>query len=66
MARHLLMRSAARVEATGGLHPPECWAAEVSSEAVLWLATDLSARVTGIHIPVGGGHLLTPGVNSDP
>ncbi len=36
------------------------------ADAALWLNSDLAARVTGISVPVDGGHLLQPGYNSSP
>jgi NAD(P)-dependent dehydrogenase (short-subunit alcohol dehydrogenase family) len=34
--------------------------------AVLWLASDLASEVTGLTIPVDGGHMLLPGFNPLP
>jgi SDR family mycofactocin-dependent oxidoreductase len=36
------------------------------SKAVLWLVGDDSADVTGVALPVDGGHAILPGVNPDP
>ena len=36
------------------------------SNAVLWLASDDSADVTGIALPIDAGHLATPGFNPAP
>ena len=36
---------------------------EAIAEAALWLASDRSAYVTGVALPVDAGHLLIPGVN---
>jgi SDR family mycofactocin-dependent oxidoreductase len=36
------------------------------SKAVLWLASDDSGDVTGVALPVDGGHSILPGVNPDP
>jgi SDR family mycofactocin-dependent oxidoreductase len=36
------------------------------SKAVLWLASDDAADVTGVALPVDGGHLILPGINADP
>jgi SDR family mycofactocin-dependent oxidoreductase len=36
------------------------------SKAVLWLASDDSAEVTGVALPVDGGHAILPGINPDP
>jgi SDR family mycofactocin-dependent oxidoreductase len=36
------------------------------SKAVLWLASDDAADVTGVALPVDGGHMILPGINSDP
>jgi NAD(P)-dependent dehydrogenase (short-subunit alcohol dehydrogenase family) len=47
--------------AIGGLIEPS----EIS-QAVLWLASARSARVTGIELPVDGGHLILPGYNHEP
>jgi len=41
-------------------------APESVANAVLYLASDLSADVTGVAIPVDAGLLLLPGYNSDP
>lgn len=38
-------------------------APEAIAEAALWLASDRSAYVTGVALPVDAGHLLLPGVN---
>jgi SDR family mycofactocin-dependent oxidoreductase len=46
------------------LAPAKVLPPEAIAEAVLWLASDLSAQVTGIYVPVDAGHLLLPGVNS--
>lgn len=44
--------------AIGGLIEPD----DVS-EAVLWLSSGRARRVTGIELPVDGGHLILPGFN---
>lgn len=44
-----------------GVMPPES-----VSGAVLWLVSPESRDVTGVAIPVDGGHLILPGVNSEP
>jgi SDR family mycofactocin-dependent oxidoreductase len=36
------------------------------SKAVLWLASDDSADVTGVALPIDGGHSVLPGINPDP
>jgi SDR family mycofactocin-dependent oxidoreductase len=36
------------------------------SKAVLWLASDDSIDVTGVALPIDGGHSILPGVNPDP
>lgn len=54
-------RSAYSWHAIGGLIKPED-----ISEAVVWLASDQARRVTGVALPVDAGHLLLPGVNSNP
>ena len=36
------------------------------SKAVLWLASDDSADVTGVALPIDGGHSVLPGSNPDP
>jgi SDR family mycofactocin-dependent oxidoreductase len=36
------------------------------SKAVLWLASDDSADVTGVALPIDGGHSILPGSNPDP
>jgi SDR family mycofactocin-dependent oxidoreductase len=36
------------------------------SKAVLWLASDDAADVTGVALPVDGGHSILPGMNPDP
>jgi NAD(P)-dependent dehydrogenase (short-subunit alcohol dehydrogenase family) len=36
---------------------------DVIAEAALWLASDRAAYVTGVALPVDGGHLVLPGVN---
>ncbi|MGT2425060.1 mycofactocin-coupled SDR family oxidoreductase [Amnibacterium kyonggiense] len=38
----------------------------VIADAALWLNSDLAAAVTGISVPVDGGHLLQPGYNPNP
>jgi SDR family mycofactocin-dependent oxidoreductase len=37
-----------------------------ASNAVLWLASDATAEVTGVAIPVDAGHMVTPGYNPSP
>jgi SDR family mycofactocin-dependent oxidoreductase len=41
-------------------------APESVSGAVLWLVSPEARDVTGVAIPVDGGHLILPGVNNDP
>ncbi len=41
-------------------------APESVSGAVLWLVSPESRDVTGVAVPVDGGHLILPGVNNDP
>jgi SDR family mycofactocin-dependent oxidoreductase len=36
------------------------------SKAVVWLASDDAADVTGVALPVDGGHAILPGSNPDP
>jgi SDR family mycofactocin-dependent oxidoreductase len=36
------------------------------ADAALWLNSELASAVTGISVPVDAGHLLIPGVNTDP
>jgi SDR family mycofactocin-dependent oxidoreductase len=36
------------------------------SKAVVWLASDDAIDVTGVALPVDGGHSILPGVNPDP
>jgi SDR family mycofactocin-dependent oxidoreductase len=36
------------------------------SKAVLWLASDDAADVTGVALPIDGGHAILPGINPDP
>jgi SDR family mycofactocin-dependent oxidoreductase len=36
------------------------------SKAVLWLASDDAADVTGVALPVDGGHSILPGMNPEP
>jgi SDR family mycofactocin-dependent oxidoreductase len=36
------------------------------SKAVLWLASDDAADVTGVALPVDGGHSILPGMNPNP
>jgi NAD(P)-dependent dehydrogenase (short-subunit alcohol dehydrogenase family) len=36
------------------------------AKAVLWLASDDSADVTGVVLPVDGGHAILPGSNAEP
>jgi len=45
---------------TGPL-PPESVA-----EAVTWLASDRAAHITGVVLPVEGGHLVLPRTNQSP
>jgi SDR family mycofactocin-dependent oxidoreductase len=40
--------------------------ASTVSKAVLWLASDDSADVTGAALPIDGGHSILPGINPDP
>jgi len=40
--------------------------ASAISEAVLWLASDASARITGVTLPVDSGHMVLPGANGNP
>lgn len=47
--------------AGNGVMPPSA-----VSGAVLWLVSPESAHVTGVAIPVDAGHMILPGVNSDP
>jgi SDR family mycofactocin-dependent oxidoreductase len=47
--------------ANRGLLPPSS-----VTKAVLWLASDDSADITGTSVPVEGGHLLLPGINLAP
>jgi SDR family mycofactocin-dependent oxidoreductase len=49
-----------RYHALAGVGPME---PEVIAEAALWLASDRSAYITGVALPVDAGHLLLPGVN---
>ena len=49
-----------RYHALAGAGP---MAPEAIAEAALWLASDRSAYVTGVALPVDAGHLLLPGVN---
>ncbi len=37
-----------------------------TSNAVLWLASDQAADITGVVIPVDAGHLVSPGFNHQP
>jgi SDR family mycofactocin-dependent oxidoreductase len=46
------------------LAPAQVLAPEAIADAVLWLASDLSATVTGIYVPVDAGHLILPGVSN--
>jgi SDR family mycofactocin-dependent oxidoreductase len=39
---------------------------ESVSGTVLWLVSDDARDVTGVAVPVDGGHLILPGVNGDP
>jgi len=36
------------------------------SKAVLWLASNDAADVTGVALPVDGGHSILPGMNPEP
>jgi SDR family mycofactocin-dependent oxidoreductase len=45
------------------LAPTDVLQPEQISGTVVWLASDLSDRVTGTYVPVDAGHLLLPGVN---
>jgi SDR family mycofactocin-dependent oxidoreductase len=38
----------------------------VIADAMIWLASDESAQVTGVEIPVDAGHMVLPGMNMDP
>jgi NAD(P)-dependent dehydrogenase (short-subunit alcohol dehydrogenase family) len=40
--------------------------ASAISDAVVWLASDAAARVTGITLPVDSGHIVLPGSNGNP
>jgi SDR family mycofactocin-dependent oxidoreductase len=40
--------------------------ASAISDAVVWLASEGSARVTGVALPVDSGHMVLPGFNSSP
>jgi SDR family mycofactocin-dependent oxidoreductase len=37
-----------------------------TSNAVLWLASDAAADITGINVPVDAGHLVIPSYNTNP
>lgn len=39
---------------------------ESVSAAVVWLASNESRDVTGLAVPVDGGHMVLPGINGDP
>jgi NAD(P)-dependent dehydrogenase (short-subunit alcohol dehydrogenase family) len=39
---------------------------ESVSGAVLWLVSDEARDVTGLAVPVDGGHLVLPGINGNP
>jgi SDR family mycofactocin-dependent oxidoreductase len=41
-------------------------APETVSAAVLWLVSDGAKDITGVALPVDGGHAILPGVNPDP
>lgn len=41
-------------------------APESVSAAVLWLASDEARDITGLAVPVDGGHMVLPGINGDP
>jgi SDR family mycofactocin-dependent oxidoreductase len=49
-----------RLRNYGALAPAAMLTGDDIANAVLWLASDLSARVTGTAIPVDSGHLLLP------
>jgi SDR family mycofactocin-dependent oxidoreductase len=36
------------------------------SDAVVWLASDAAARITGVTLPVDSGHMVLPGSNGNP
>ncbi|MCE0764917.1 mycofactocin-coupled SDR family oxidoreductase [Pseudonocardia kujensis] len=40
--------------------------ADAVSDAVRWLVSDGAKHVTGVALPVDGGHLVLPGFNTDP
>lgn len=37
----------------------------VVADAVVWLVSDEGRNITGIELPVDGGHLVLPGFNHD-
>jgi SDR family mycofactocin-dependent oxidoreductase len=41
-------------------------ATKAISQAVSWLASDEASEVTGVALPVDGGHLILPGINTAP
>ncbi|WP_432974507.1 mycofactocin-coupled SDR family oxidoreductase [Dactylosporangium sp. CA-233914] len=44
-----------------GFMPPE-----MVANAALWLVSDEASAITGVSVPVDGGHLLLPGFNHNP
>jgi SDR family mycofactocin-dependent oxidoreductase len=38
----------------------------VIADAMIWLASDEAAQVTGVELPVDAGHMVLPGMNMDP
>jgi NAD(P)-dependent dehydrogenase (short-subunit alcohol dehydrogenase family) len=36
------------------------------ADAALWLVSDQAAAITGVSLPVDGGHLLLTGINLNP
>ncbi|HEX4305866.1 MAG TPA: mycofactocin-coupled SDR family oxidoreductase [Solirubrobacterales bacterium] len=40
--------------------------ASVIADAMIWLASDESAQVTGLEVAVDAGHMVLPGMNMDP
>ena len=39
---------------------------EAVSQAILWLVSDEASDITGLTLPVDGGHMILPGLNTDP